>query len=100
MVGLAILKLKFPDLYKKAKTGKLRYTEIQQPFAFDMLPTNGDNGHYVKYFIEAWQAGTDPSAPNELKMKYRQGLARYHTELDQLVPVIANRVVDQFKPPT
>lgn len=95
IAGLAIMKLKHPDLYRKAKRGVLTYSEVERLFGFDELPAEVRGRRDIEWALGFWRSALDPTAPDDLRRKLG-GVWRWSSEL--VVPMLANELIDRFKP--
>ncbi len=98
IAGLCILKVIAPQLYAKAKTGKLRSDEIAPVFGF--VP---DDAHDVEHprprEKQWWQYCLQDTLPGQFP---ELGTIQLHYNLTgdrrRLLPLIANEVVDRLVP--
>jgi KAP family P-loop domain len=97
MVGLAILKLDHPDLYRKAKQGRLEYIEIEGIFEFNRITDHTGEQHRIEWQSGWWRCATDPNAPDALVERYTSDLMRYGlSSRFGLLPLVANSILDSF----
>lgn len=95
--GLCLLKVLHPHLYLKARVGRLRYEDISKPLALEYTSRVDDETRlHVKNF---WQFCTEEQCDKGILDNYGEGLRRYGIRSrTDIVPLIANRIVDRFVP--
>jgi len=102
MVGLAILKILHPELYREAKRGKLKYGQVEKLFGFHEPPTDSHNRHRHDWTVGFWRYTTDPEASDEIIRKYpeySEAMHRYHLDNRfDVLPHLANAVLGKFTP--
>jgi hypothetical protein len=98
VAGLAVLKLQHPSLYRRAKKGTLRYAEIEDIFGFSDRSTEENQQHKIEWSAGFWRFATDPDIPLEIRAEYDSALWKYNLTPERLLPVLANDIIDRFKP--
>lgn len=96
ILGLCVLKVLDPDLYANGKSGTLVWDEVKKPLG---LP-GGDDG-MVGTVSKHWQFCTDPTLvdSNPLHSAFGVRLSEYNLDRRQVVPWVANAVMDRLLPP-
>lgn len=98
LAGLCVLKVIDPALYIKAKNGALSYTEAASALRFDEnLGSDDESG---KWALGWWAYSLDPNAAAEIIQEYGRNLGSRHqiNNRRELVPYLANNIVDRFIP--
>lgn len=98
VAGLAVLKLKHPHLYRKAKRGHLRYTEIEKVFGFDDIPENDYDRRSIEWSAGLWKYATEQKPSDEIVREFGRGISQYHISRERVIPMFANDMIDRFKP--
>lgn len=99
--GLCVLKVVSPELYKQAKQGTLSYRDLAGAFGNFAIGTQrgfaSEDHRTLDLAHKWWRFCTDPNADEEtLKtIGYRVSAAGIENRLD-IVPLLANEVVDRF----
>ncbi|MCB0337071.1 MAG: hypothetical protein KDD62_12225 [Bdellovibrionales bacterium] len=95
VVGLAVLRVMSPELYRKAKSGKITYEEAVQYFGFDR-ETSGDN-RSIEWMKEWWAVALDASLSYEDIDIFMKDIRRFNVwEREKILPILADRVIDRF----
>lgn len=96
LAGLCVFKLVEPALYLRAKMGILRFDEAVAALGLDAASEQDD----MKWAVGWWRYALDPSAKEAIIAEYSRGVG-YHHNLGnrfEIVPYLANNVVDRFIP--
>lgn len=96
--GLCVLKVIEPELFAKAKRGKLLYSEIESLFGFDTSATPEDELH-LKRQRDWWQFCLLDVISSDLE-EFGKRLYQYGIWSDRktVLPTIANHIVDRLRP--
>lgn len=96
VAGLCILKVLYPDLYKKARSASLRFTEIEEIFGFVNYK---DNDYELNWSRDYWRYMTDPNADQEIIDRYsRRSFNRDLSSRLSELKFIARDVVERMQP--
>lgn len=97
IAGLAIMKLRHPDLYLKAKRGNLQYEEVSVVLGLNLPGSDPSGLRRIEWTREWWRYAIDPQAPDELVAEFGKSLVRYHFgNRFRIVPFFANEIIDRF----
>lgn len=87
VAGLAIIKITHPDLYKKAKTGKLKFADVESIFGLE-------KGSWEE---EWWRYAADVDFPQGKVTEFTRGMTRWNfRNRQEIIPFTANVVIDGF----
>jgi hypothetical protein len=89
IAGLSILKVVRPDLFAKAKRGVLKYEEVKSTLGFGRDDVND-------WYVEFWKIALGQIEPSP---EWRSSFFRYHIDTKDIVPVVANDVIDRMMLP-
>jgi hypothetical protein len=90
--GLALMKVLEPDLFVKAKRGRLTFEEAKAFLGFEDL--NKDTEHSWGWVESWWQYATDPDAPQEVIEQMNRGMFSYGLDRLDILPYTADTVLD------
>jgi hypothetical protein len=98
IAGLAILKVVAPQLYLKAKRGTLRFNEVQDILALKGEQSPGRSSRR-EWVAEWWRYSTDGQASDQFVSGLGARLSFDYNidEGSQIVPLMANEVIDRFQ---
>ena len=91
--GLCILKTLHPKEFKKAKEGKLQFSDVESTLR--LKDFNSQTKQKV-WLYELWHVFTHRGAPQELKDQFISMLPKAISSFTEFVPHLANKVVDRF----
>ena len=95
LAGLCILKVMYPDLYRKAKEGRLSYTEAKSALGLDATKLGEERRN--EWTVKWWRYCTDPQAEKDLVQHFDRDMARYnYSSRFAIVPYTANDVIDRL----
>jgi len=95
---LCLLKAKRPDIFLQAKTGKVKFIELKNYFLDHGMNLRGTDDRVIKIFQYYCDPSIDLNSP-EFK-GWGDGFWRYHLEHDQVIPYLANSIVERFGAPS
>lgn len=99
MVGLAIFKILYPELYRSAKLGNLKYEQVEEVLSFKDRHAESHNQRRDERITDWWRYATDANVNDEIVRYYGQGMRRYNfTSRFDLIPYLTNSVLDKFAP--
>lgn len=105
LTGLAVLKVLEPALFRKAKSGSLRFSEIVDILGLEVSvdPVQGEASlvsPYKRNWIEKlWRLAIDPDCPPEIIQEMGPMFVGYSLwGREHLVPFVANELIDRFQP--
>ena len=93
--GLCVLKVTAPELFVKAKRGTLEFAEVQSALALDAKVEEREQGT-VEFYTKWWRFCTDLAPEQELIQELRSALFQYSIERQQIVPILANDIIDRL----
>ena len=91
LLGLCVLKTTNPDLYERARRGLIQPNDVRNAFG----PAKDDQSN-VNHMIDFWLMMVSPAINEEETRRVREMLFRYTTDRLNIVPIVANHVVEQF----
>lgn len=96
LAGLCVFKLVEPKLYLRAKMGHLRFDEAVAALGLDAQSEEDD----TKWAVGWWRYALDANASQEIINEYGRGLGYHHSlgNRFEIIPYLANNVVDRFIP--
>ncbi len=98
VAGLCALKILEPDLYVKAKKGELVWDEAMRALAFT-YPVDEELRQRINGMGEYWQFATAPIGNDHpLVLKNKASLDGSGLERQQIVPFVANSIMDRLAP--
>lgn len=74
--GLAIMKVVEPEMFVRAKVGRVRYQEVESFLGLKTL--TDDQGNSWDWAIRWWQFATDPDMPKDEVDSFSRGLFQYN----------------------
>jgi len=74
--GLAIMKVVEPEMYIRAKVGRIRYPEVEDFLGLKNLLADQENSW--GWAVSWWQFVTDPDMPKEEVDQFSRGLFQYN----------------------
>ncbi|MCB1509819.1 MAG: hypothetical protein KDJ36_02860, partial [Hyphomicrobiaceae bacterium] len=98
LAGLAVLKVEQPDLYVVAKTGNLKYDQVQEFFGFSKRA--GEESILGPDWAGSWwRFACDRNAPELVVNQFSSDLRRFGVlEREKLLPILVDRVLERFDP--
>lgn len=94
LAGLCILKVLRPELYLRAKLGKLTYDEVEKALNFDaMHPTLGQRT--TSFIAKWWSYATGEPLDASTLQECQQAIG--YGDRSELLPRITNSVIDRFE---
>jgi hypothetical protein len=99
IVGLAVLKLRRPELYLRAKKGQLTINEAMSALSLGASAVDDYSKRRIQWNLDWFRYALDPEAPQEMVDKLGSGtmLSLRFPRL-RIVPHIANDILDKFIP--
>lgn len=98
LLGLCVLKVMDPDLYVKAKGGTIVWDEVKGPLGFTVTPDENER-HRVEHAAQHWEFCTAPKLADDSHLnRFGERLWEHHLERHQLVPFVANAIMDRLAP--
>lgn len=86
IAGLCILKVVQPDLFAKAKRGTLSYDEVNAALGLGRQDV-------PEWYVEFWKVALGQQPPDK---GWNSMFFRYHVQPGEMVPVVANDVIDRM----
>jgi hypothetical protein len=98
LVALCLLKITNPPLYVKAKEGRVSFDELRVPLGF-AAEANDEAKNALKQIGDYWLFCTLPNIPENSELnRFNPGLRQFDIERQQIVPLVANAVIDRLTP--
>src|SRR5680860_400297 len=95
--GLCVLKVTAPDLFAKAKRGRLQYKDVREPLALD--ETGDKDERLSNWFVDYWRFCSDENLDQEAIQRLARGLIRYGIDdRFDILPFTANDIIDRLRP--
>jgi len=92
--GLCIMKVLEPELYRKAKSGRLTYSDVTAFFEFSASPTDGSGDWNL--FMNAWRYCLDETADGDFLAKCSSWGNGFGADRNKIVSITANELIDRF----
>ncbi len=95
LAGLCVLKIMRPDLYKQAKTGEIRFGDVEEALSFAFLQRGFADREVAEEFRNYWRMVTGEVVSDE---KFRNHIVRNFTPEQQRAMLVrtANQQIDRF----
>jgi hypothetical protein len=95
IVGLCMMRVLSPDLYRKAKVGQLTYSDAET--FFDLSKLRSDVLAGSSWFVEWWRYCLEDDVDAQIVRRYESVLFEYEiSERENIIPITANNVIDRF----
>ena len=104
LTGLAVLKVLEPALFRKAKSGSLRFSEVvgvlglQDSGTSVQYAANSGSSYKRDWAQKFWRFSVDPDCPPEINREMQTLVVRNNFwSRESLVPYVANEQIDRFQ---
>jgi hypothetical protein len=96
IAGLCLIKVISPDLFQRAKEGRLEYADVEKLFDFH-AENSKDSANAWQWFNDMWRYCLDENVAPEISARYRDAEFTFgFGKPGDIVRFTANRIIDRF----